>query len=173
MDQKTDNKIDNKTDFKDKLTSLFNSNKIKIYLFISLIIVISFSAIYLKTYNEKQNTLIAEKYIKAGLYLAFDKKKESIKLYKEIIISKNKFYSILALNTILEKDLEQDKVKILEYFETIEELNNSTEQLDLINFKKALYLIKISMIDEGNILLRDLIDNNSNLKILAKEIITN
>ena len=94
-------------------------------------------------------------------------------MYKEIIISKNKFYSILALNTILEKDLEQDKVKILEYFETIEELNNSTEQLDLINFKKALYLIKISMIDEGNILLRDLIDNNSNLKILAKEIITN
>ena len=37
-------------------------------------------------------------------------------LFEEIILSKNKFYSILALNTILEKKLEKDKNKIIKIF---------------------------------------------------------
>ena len=72
---------------------------------------------------------------------------------------------------ILEKNLVPDKDKILNYFKTIEGKNLSDEQIDLIVFKKALYLIKISNIEEGNNLLKNLIDKNSKLKTLAEEIL--
>ena len=121
--------------------------------------------------NEKNNILIGNKYIKAGLYLTSGKKDQSKNLYEEIILSKNKFYSILALNTILEKDLVTDKNKIFQYFKIVEELNKPQEQTDLVIFKKALYLIKISNIKEGNELLKKLIDENSKLKLLAEEIL--
>ena len=56
------------------------------------------------------------------------------------------FYSTLALNNIIEKNLRNNNAKILKYFEIIENLKKK-DQKDLINFKKALYLIKISEID--------------------------
>ena len=37
------------------------------------------------------------------------KKETAAKYYEEIILSKNKFYSVLALNAILEKELIKDK----------------------------------------------------------------
>ena len=76
------------------------------------------------------------------------------------------------MNSILENNLEQDKNKILFYFITVEKLNKSQEQKDLILFKKALYLNKISSKKkEGNKILKSLIKNNSKLKTLAEEII--
>ena len=114
---------------------------------------------------------MSEKFVKAGLYLSSNNREKSKDLYEEIILSKNKFYSILALNTILEKDLVTDKNKIFQYFKIVEELNKPQEQTDLVIFKKALYLIKISNIKEGNELLKKLIDENSKLKLLAEEIL--
>ena len=113
---------------------------------------------------------MAEKFIEAELYLTSDKKK-SIKIYKEIILSKNKFYSVLALNTILDKNLITDENEILNFFKVLEDKNKSNEQKDLLNFKKGLYLIKISKVQEGNKLLKDLVIQNSRLKPLAEEII--
>ena len=72
----------------------------------------------------------------------YDEEK-SKNLYEEIILSKNKFYSVLALNMILEKELEENQDKVLNYFKIVENLNISKEQKDLIKFKKALFLIKI------------------------------
>ena len=61
----------------------------------------------------KKNEFISEQYIKAGIYLASKKKKMSSKKnLEEIINSKNKFYSPLALNMILEKKLETNSKKI-------------------------------------------------------------
>ena len=121
--------------------------------------------------NEKNNILIGNKYIKAGLYLTSGKKDQSKNLYEEIIFSKNKFYSILALNKLLENNLISDKNKILNYFQIVEKINISQEQHDLIVFKKALYLLKISNNKNGNELLENLIKNNSKLNSLAKEIL--
>ena len=64
-------------------------------------------------------------------------------------MSKNQFYSLLSLNTILEKDLEQDFEKIMNYFEIVENLGHSKEKKDLILLKKALYLIDNSKKKEG------------------------
>ena len=87
-----------------------------------------FSIIALNIHKEKKNNLISEKYIQAGLYLANGKKIESKNLYKEIVLSKNNFYSILALNTIIEKNLENDEGKVIEYFEILENLKLSKSQ---------------------------------------------
>ena len=41
------------------------------------------------------------------------------------------------------------------------------------NFKKSLYLIKISQIEKGNELLQKIIDSNSTLKSIAEELLEN
>ena len=89
-----------------------------------------------------------------------DREKSKI-IYKEIILSKNKFYSILALNNIIENDLEQNSEEILKLFNIIENAKNEKERKNLIKLKKALYLIKISRPKEGNVLLQEIISQNS------------
>ena len=48
-------------------------------------------------------------------------------------------------------------------------VDKSKEQLDLITFKKALYLLKNNNPKEANKLLKKLINSKSKLSILAKE----
>ena len=165
-------KLDNKIEIKDRLTSFYKINKLKIYLLTTFLLMIIIALFFFQINAKKKNIYIAEKYVEAGLYLATNDIENSKKIYEEIILSKNKFYSILALNTILEKDLESNRDVVLKYFESLEKLNKSKEQTDLIIFKKALYLIKISNIEEGNKLFKKLIDENSKYKNLAEEIIS-
>ena len=73
---------------------------------------------------------------------------------------------------MLEKNLEKDNNKILDYFKIIEKLQKSKSQKDLLILKKALYLIKISNIQEGNDLLTSLVTSNSELKNIAEEILS-
>ena len=125
----------------------------------------------MKFNNERKNNLIAEKYIKAGIYLSSDQKENAKILLEEIILSKNKFYSILALNTIIEKNLILDHKKIIDYMVLAEGSIKSNNQKELLLFKKGLYLIKNSKNLEGEKLLKDLINKNSQLKFLVEEII--
>ncbi len=166
------NNFEEKKEFKEKLLEFLRKNKIKIF-FLTISVLISIILFFLYQMNlEKKNEKISEQYIQAGIMLALNNNKESKKIYEDIILSKNKFYSILSLNTILEKNLEEDKNKILYYFSVLESLNLSIEQQNLIKFKKSLYFIKIFEKDKGFKLLKDLIESNSKLKSLAKEIIS-
>ena len=162
--------VDKKIEFKSKIISFYNNNKVLVYSFIFILTLILIFSIILINNKNQQNKIIAEKYIEAGIYLASDKKEQSINIFEEIILSNNKFYSVLALNTILEKNLVSDKDKILEYFKLVEK-NVSKEQKDLVVFKKALYLMKAEDVDKGNTLLKTLIDNDSPLKSLAEEVV--
>ena len=164
-------KVEKKLDLKDKIVNIYNLNKKKIYITIIVFILITISTIVVKFNNERKNNLIAEKYIKAGIYLSSDQKENAKILLEEIILSKNKFYSILALNTIIEKNLILDHKKIIDYMVLAEGSIKSNNQKELLLFKKGLYLIKNSKNLEGEKLLKDLIDKNSQLKFLAEEII--
>ena len=166
-----DQSEENKTEIKDRIINFLNDNKVKIYIFIFILATVLGSFIFIKTNNEKKNVLVAEKYLKAGINLVSNKNDIAKSLYEEIISSKNEFYAILALNTIIEKDLVIDQKKILEYFVVLERSVATKETIDLIKLKKALYLIKILDIETGNELLKSLIDDNSNLKSIAKELI--
>ena len=169
MSQKLDNNIKPKISWQSFIKE--NSKKI---IFILISIVISFIVFFfISLQNEKKNILIAEKYIQAGLYLGSNQLLKSTEIFEEIVLSNNKFYSILAFSTLLEKNLIKDDKKILKYFEKLENLRLSKDQKDLLIFKKSLYLLKNSKEDEANKLLKKIIESNSNFKTLAEEIITN
>ena len=126
---------------------------------------------FIQQKNKKNNNLIGEKYIQAGLNLSLNKKDEAQKLFDEIILSKNKFYSILSLNTIIEKNLISDKDIIIKYFDILEKTISSQDQGDLIILKKALFLIKDSDIQNGNNLLKSLADKDTIIKPIVQDLL--
>ena len=167
-----DQNLENNKSFKNKAILFFNENKLKIiFLIFSLITVIIFF-LFLSINSEKKNNLIAEQYIQAGIHLSSGQRNKSIKIYENIILSKNRFYSILALNTILEKKLVSDEKKILDYFDVIEGLDIPTDRKDLILLKKSLYLMKNSQQEKAKKILQELVEKNSQLKNLANEILS-
>ena len=115
--------------------------------------------------------MIAEKYVQAGVYLEMGNKNQAKNIYEEIIMEKNNFYSLLSLNKIVEKDLISDKSKILKYFDKLETSATTRDNKDLITLKKALYMIKFLDAKAGNDLLKSLIDEDSEFKIIAKDLI--
>tara|TARA_X000000950_G_scaffold284326_1_gene387186 strand:+ start:225 stop:710 length:486 start_codon:yes stop_codon:yes gene_type:complete len=158
-------------EIKNKIIEFSNAHKIKIYIFVFILFVFLALFIFLKINNEKKNILAAEKYVEAGLYLSTDRKDIAISIYEEIIFSDNKIYSILALNTVLEKNLISDNEKILEYFRLLNESDLSNEQKELITLKKALYLIKNSDTKNGMKLLNQLKNENSKFKQIIQDIL--
>ena len=124
----------------------------------------------LNFYKEKENKKISEQYVQAGIYLVNENKEDAKLIYKDIIKSENKFYSVLALKNILENELEKDENEILELFAIVQSINIDKEQLNLIKLKKALYLFKISKKNEGNKLLEEIISDNSIWKDTAIEL---
>jgi hypothetical protein len=163
--------LEKKIDLKSKLINFYKFNKVKISIFVGVLVIIVISITALIYHKEKKNILISEKYVQAGIYLAFDKKKKAKNLLEEIILSKNEFYSLLAFNILLEKNLISDEEKILEYFDILENFISSKENADLLSLKKSLYFMKISDFKKGKNLLKNLIDKNSNLKSIAQELI--
>ena len=107
MDENLDKKISSES----RIVEFVKDNKRKILFTIALIILIVFLISFLNLYNDKKNTQISEQYIKGGLLLAEQKNDEANEIFGNIIMSKNNFYSILALNTIIEKKLGK-KMKI-------------------------------------------------------------
>ena len=164
--------IEKKQELKSRLLHFFDKNKLRFFILISLVVIAVFALSLFQINVKKKNSLIAEKYIQAGIYLANKKNADAKLIFEEIIESKNKFYSILSLNTILEKKLLTDKKKILLLFKKIEKIKTTQEQRDLIKFKKALFLINNSEFEEGKKLLQEIADSQSGLKFLAEEIIS-
>ena len=156
---------------KGRVINFYNQNKVKTYVFVFILILATTIFTFTKYQKEQKNILVAEKYVQAEIQLASNKRDNARKLYEEIILSKNEFYSILALNTIIEKNLINDKNEIIKYFDLLGKLISTKDQQDLITLKKALYLIKESDIEKGNNLLKKLIDKNSTLKPIVQELL--
>ncbi len=163
--------INKKPNFKEYFKVLYTHHKVKIFSIIILFFLLLIGGFIWKKNEVEKNVLISEKYVKANLLLSNGEKKKATKNYEEIIFSKNKFYSLLSLNTIIDKDLVTDKEKILEYFEKLEKINFDENELDLITFKKALFLIKSSDKQKSELLLKKIIEKNSSLKSLAQELV--
>ena len=166
-----DQNLERKQEFKNKIINFYNLNKVKVFFFILIFLIGVISTIFFKINSERKNILISDKYIQAGLYLSSNNDKKAKILFEEIIQSNNKFYSILAFNTILEKNLISDKKQILKYFSVLEKSVNTLNNKDLIAFKKALYSIKFFDNKTGEDLFKDLINKDSILKPLAQEVL--
>ena len=160
-----------KSTFKSQILTIVQNNKKKLIVVLCVLMISVISTIFFNFYKAGQNKIISEKFIEAGILLSSKNLENSKEIYEEIILSKNKFYSPLALNTILENNLEKDSKKILNYFAKIEQLKIEFEQKNLIKIKKALYLIKINRNNEGEKLLKEIISDNSIWKNTALEIL--
>ena len=165
-----ENEIIDKKDLIEKSVDILRKKKKLLFSILFIVIAILSVIIFLNYYQNNQNEKISEQYIKAGIHLSSKDNEKSKLIYKEIIFSKNKFYSILALNNIIENNLEENSDEILKLFEIIENINITTEQRNLVKLKKALYFKKISRDIEGNKLLEEIIADNSIWKEAAMEI---
>jgi len=166
-----ENEIIDKKDLIEKSVDILRKKKKLLFSILFIVIAILSVIIFLNYYQNNQNEKISEQYIKAGIHLSSKDNEKSELIYKEIIFSKNKFYSILALNNIIENNLEENSDEILKLFEIIENINITTEQKNLVKLKKALYFKKISRDAEGNELLEEIIADNSIWKEAAMEIL--
>tara|TARA_Y100000816_G_scaffold222342_1_gene167345 strand:- start:263 stop:766 length:504 start_codon:yes stop_codon:yes gene_type:complete len=154
----------------EKVENFIKKNKNILLIILTLIIFFFIGISYLNYYQKSKNEKISEKFVQAGIYLSLNKQEESKRIYKEIISSKNKFYSLLALNHIIDNNLEQNSVEILKLFDTVESSKIEKEQKNLVKLKKALYLIQISRENEGKKLLNEIISDNSIWKETASEV---
>ena len=160
-------------DTKNFFISFLNKNK-KIFFFLFLIISFVFVGFFLlKQSKEREEILLSEKYIKAGILFSNGKTIDAKNYYEELILSKNKAYSLLSLNNIIEKNLIENEERIIELFDILEKSNFNQNYLDLVYLKKALYLMKIQNQQKANNLLKRLIEQNSNLKFIAQELLKN
>ena len=154
----------------EKIENFVKKNKNILLTTFTLIIFALVGISYFNYYQKSKNEKVSEKFVQAGIYLSLNKQEESKKIYKEIIKSKNKFYSLLALNSIIDNDLEQNNEEVLELFNIVENTRIEKEQKNLVKLKKALYLIKMSRDNEGEKLLNEIISDDSIWKETASEI---
>ena len=162
--------IDN-SNFLQKTSNFFKNYKKYIIIFTIIIFFIIFLLVFFDHYKNKKNNKISEDYIQAGVIFTSGDKIRSKQLYKDVVNSGNKFYSILALNNIIENNLEEDEEEILKLFNKIEKLKIEKEQKNLVKFKKALFLIEISREKEGKELLNEIVASNSIWKGAALKIL--
>ena len=154
----------------EKIENFLRKNKNILLIILTLIIFVLIGVGYLNYYQKSKNEKVSEKFVQAGIYLSLNQQEKSKEIYKEIITSKNKFYSLLALNSIIDNDLEQNNEEVLELFNIVENTKIEKEQKNLVKLKKALYLINISKDNEGKKLLNEIISDNSIWKETASEI---
>ena len=160
-----------KINFIEKLIIFIKEKKNFFVFFFLSIFILLISYNILNIYKDRKNKKISDQYIQAGILLAANDIENSKRIFKKIIFSKNKFYSFLSLNTIIEKNLEENEEEVLKLFKIVEKTISEKEQKNLIKLKKALYMMKTSTNSlEAQKLLKEIIEDESSLSSLALEI---
>ena len=165
-----ENEIVEKSNLIKKIIIISKKKKKQLFLILFCLICIFFVVTFYVFYQSKIDKKISEKYIQAGIHVLNKDIEKSKTIYKEIILSKHKFYSILAMNNIIENGLEKNDNEIIKLFKSLEKMNISKDQKNLIKLKKALYLKKMFKDNEGNKLLEEIIADDSIWKNTAIEI---
>ena len=166
-----ENEVNNKSNLTKNVINILKKKSKLIYITIILILILLASLAYFNYSLDNKHNKISEKYIQAEIYLTSKDKKNSKNIYEIIIFSKNKFYSPLALNKILENDLEKNNQKILQYFDIVESIRLEKEKKNLVKLKKSIFLFKILKKDEGKKLLQEIISDDSIWSATAIELL--
>ena len=75
--------LETKLTIKEKMNNFYNIHKVKIFFLLFIFIILLIVATFIQQKNEKNNILIAEKYVQANLNLSLNKKmKQQIYLMK-------------------------------------------------------------------------------------------
>ena len=137
----SENNTDSK--FQDRLVNFLKSNIKLIVVLLVFILLILFSFFLYISFQEKKHLAISEQYNNATILISQEKTDRGKILLENIIKQKNKFYSPLALYLLIDKKIEKDQDKIIEYFDSVIEIKAiGKENINLIKIKKALYLFE-------------------------------
>ena len=92
-------KLESSTKFKITIKNFYNLYKFKIFIIIGILIISVITLIFLQINNKKNNLLISEKYVQAGVYLSLKNKRHianenyifTLKYHRKISITSRKY----------------------------------------------------------------------------------
>ncbi len=143
------------------LNFIRSNSKIFIYSLVTIFITLLIFFWYLNN-KENKKTIISDNYIKAQSFLKNENKDDAKKILLDIVEKNNSPYSTLALFLIIENNLVENKSIVLGYFDKIIENSNlQKEDLNLIKFKKAIYISDLKNEQDILKLLNPIINSNS------------
>ena len=146
-----------------KFKSFFLTNQKRIFLLISAVIIIFFGFFAYNYFKDVQNIKVSEKFNSALIKISKNKNIQIHDQLIEIIEEKNKFYSPMALNLIIDKNIQIKDEEILNLFNTVLSISDiDKSDKDLFKIKKALYLSKENKNEEEILeLLKPIINSES------------
>ena len=153
---------------KEKKTFLeFFKDNLKIIIIIFLLIFVVFSIFSWMKHNANiKKEGLSENFIKAKVLLSEKKFDEANNILKDIINEKDNTYSVLSLYLVINREIEKDEKKVLEYFDKILSIRAlKSEDLNLIKLKKAIYISRNGNEREILELLNPIINSESVWKI--------
>ena len=136
---------------KSKLKKFYESNKILIYLFISILIILFGYFSYYLDSKEKKKILLSENYVEAKIYLENENKVEALNLLKNAIFANDATYSTLSFFMILDQNLIKDYDEVTSLFDHLLANNKFDREIrNLLVYKKA--LLSSNYVNESELL---------------------
>ena len=136
---------------KSKIINFYKNNKIIIFTFIIILLILVISTVYLAESNKSKRIALADNYIEAKIYLANNDKEKAKSILEKIIFSNDSTYSTLSLFLYLNENLTTDQEKLVGLFNQVLENNKFEKEVkDLVIFKKA--LIQANFVNESKLL---------------------
>ena len=124
---------------KSKLKKFYESNKILIYLFIFILIILFGYFSYYLDNKEKKKILLSKNYVEAKIYLENGNKVEALNLLKNAIFANDATYSTLSFFMILDQNLIKDYDEVTSLFDHLLANNKFDREIrNLLVYKKAL-----------------------------------
>ena len=126
---------------KPRIKKFYESNKIFIFSFILILIIIFGSFIFYLDKQERKKILLSENYIQAKIYLENGNKNEALNTLKKVIFANDSTYSTLSFFLILNQNLISDYKEISILYDHLLENNKFEKELrNLLIYKKALFI---------------------------------
>ena len=138
----SENFIENQHDLTkaSKIKKFYESNKIFIYSFIFIFIILLGSFNFYLEDKKQKRFLLSENYIQAKFYIEKENKSEALKLLKEVTYANDSTYSVLSFFLILDHRLITDNEEISIIYDHLLENNKFEIELrNLLVYKKALF----------------------------------
>ena len=136
---------------KSKLNKFYESNKILIFSFIFILIIMFGSFNFYLESKEKKKILLAENYLQAKIYLESGDRNKAISTLKEVIFANDPTYSTLCLFLIMNQNLITDYKELSDLFDHLLTNNKfSKEVRNLLIYKKA--LLNSNFVNESELL---------------------
>ena len=125
---------------KSRIKKFYESNKIYIFSFILILIILFGSLSFYLESQERKKILLSENYIQAKIYLENGNKNEALNTLKKVIFANDSTYSTLSFFLILNQNLIKDYKEISALYDHLLENNNFEKELrNLLIYKKSLF----------------------------------